>query len=114
MAVKNTKTRNYEIEYNTMCSLLRNPDFSKCLGVNYIEQAILSDCVEFRYVRKTDFLKRMDDYGRNYFIRVKKIGENVTSVSVTTQSRKITVLHDSNWVREVDKVFEFIDILLRR
>lgn len=91
-----------------------NRDFSKCIDANYIEQAVISDYVEFRYVRKTNFLKRIDDYGRNFFIKVEKIDENTTSVSVTTQSRKITVLHDSNWQKEVTKVFDFIDILLRK
>ena len=114
MAVKNTKTKQYDVEYDTMCALLRNPDFSKCLDANYIEEAILSDGVEFRYVRKTNLLKRIDDYGRNYFIKVNKKENGLTSVSISTQSRKVTVMIDTNWKKEVDKAFSFIDILLRR
>jgi hypothetical protein len=33
---------------------------------------------------------------------------------VTTQSRKVTVLFDTAWKKEVNKAFGFIDMLLRR
>lgn len=110
MAVKNTQTKNYDVSYDTLCNLFRNQDFRKCMDADYIEEAIISDYVEFRYIRKTTPFR----YGRNFFIKVKKTGENTSSVSVTTQSRKVTVLLDTSWKKEVTQVFNFIDVLLRK
>ena len=109
MAVKNTETRNYDVEYDTLCNLFRNQDFSKCIDADYIEEAIIRNYIEFRYVRKTNISR----YGRNFFIKVEKADEDITSVSVTTQSRKVTVLFDTSWKKEVTKVFDMIDILLK-
>ncbi len=109
MAIKNTKTKNYEIEYEKICNILRCPDFSKCLDAAFIEEAILSDAVEFRFIRKSTLWS----YGRNYFIKVRKIAENSTDVSITVQSRKVTVLIDPNWEQEADKAYNFIEILLK-
>lgn len=114
MAIKNTASKNYNVDFETICDVLRNPDYSTCLDATYIEEAILSDGVEFRYVRKTNLLKRINDYGRNFFIKITKESEKITNVAITTQSRKVTVLVDTNWKQEVDKAFSVIDILLRR
>lgn len=111
MAVKNTQTKEYNVPFETMRALLRKPEFSTLMDAPFIEEAILSDGVEFRYIRKTDIVRR---YGRNYFIKLQKVDDNTTSVAVTTQSRKVTVLFDTSWKREVTKVFNYMDILLSR
>lgn len=110
MAVKNTDIKTYNISSEEISAILKSTDFSKCLDADFIEEAILSDGHEFRYQKKTNAFK----YGRNYFVKIKETGENKTSVSVTTQSRKITVLFDPLWKKEVEKVFYFIDMLSRR
>lgn len=109
MAVKNTRARIYHCAFDRMCEILRSSDFSKCIDADFIEEAILSDGVEFRYVRKTDITR----YGRNFFIKVKKTEDNATHVAVTTQSRKVTVLFDTAWKKEAERIFSLMDALLR-
>ena len=110
MAVKNTSERVYSSSWEDVCRVLRNPDFSQCINADFLEEAILADGTEFRFVRKTT----MTRYGRNYNVKVKKLTESEVSIAVTTQSRKITVLIDPQWKEEVNRVFGFIDMLLRR
>ena len=57
--------------------------------MEFIEEAILSGAVEFRYCRKTN-------------------------VAVTTQSRKVTVLLDIGWEREAERVFDIMEIMLKK
>lgn len=110
MAVKNTSAKTYTAPYEDICAVLRSPDFSLCMEAEFIEEAILSDGVEFRLRRKTDITR----YGRNYFIKVKKTGENQAEVAATIQSRKVTVLLDTSWKKEAEKVFNFLNMLLRK
>lgn len=111
MAVKNQSQKTYCVPLDTISKILLNPDFCQCLGVEYIEAATYPDgAVEFRYKRKTT----MTRYGRNYFVKIKKLGENQSEVTVATQSRKVTVLFDTQWKEEVQKTFGFIDMFLRK
>ena len=110
MAVKNEMKRIYPQSAEAIGQVLRHPDFSQCLDVTYIEEAITPEGTEFRYTRKTD----MSRYGRNYFIKLVTLADGQTEVTVTTQSRKVTVLWDIPWKKEVEKAFGFIDMLLRR
>lgn len=110
MAVKNTKVQDYTMPFETVCAVLRRSDFSKLLDAQFIEEAITPDGREFRYQKKTTLMR----YGRNYFVNVKMIGENHTSVAVTTQSRKVTVLIDTSWEKEVTGIFNIMDVLLSR
>ena len=109
MAVKNSMTRTYTESADAIFRVLKSPDFSKCIDAAFYEEAILPDGNEFRYKRLTTATR----YGRNFFILVKAAGEEVT-VSVTTQSRKVTVLFDTAWKRETTRAFEFLDMLLRK
>ena len=109
MAVKNTMSKNYTVDYEKIYSALRSSDFSKLLNVSFIEEAIIADEREFRYQRKTDIIRY---YGRNFFIKVKELGEGEVCVFVTTQSRKVTVLFDTSWKLEAEKVFNILDVLL--
>lgn len=110
MAVKNSMTKIYDVPFYNICAVLRQPDFSQCVDAVLVEEAILPDGVEFRFVRKTT----MTRYGRNYFVRLVKVNDEQTSVTITTQSRKYTVLWDTSWKNEVNRTFGFIDLLLRR
>ena len=109
MAVKNTMSKTYPVDCEKIYAALRSPDFSKLLNAPFIEEAIIADEREFRYQRKTDMIRY---YGRNFFIRVKETGEGEVCVSVTTQSRKVTVLLDTSWKPEAEKVFNILDVLL--
>ena len=110
MAVKNTSTKNYAVSFDDISAVLRSPDFCKCMDAEFLEEAILPSSVEFRYKRKST----VTAYGRNYFIAVKSLDKNLVNVAVTTQSRKVTVLLDTSWKKEVEKAFGFIEMLLRR
>ncbi len=110
MAVKNTTDKIYTVSAEALYSVLRDPDFSRCIDAELIEEAIMADGVEFRFVRKTT----MQRYGRNYYIKVRKLAEAECDVAVMTQSRKVTVLFDIQWKDEVQKVYGFVDMLLRR
>lgn len=110
MAIKNTEVKEYTIASKEICSVLRSPEFVQCMRADFVEEAILSDAIEFRFRRMTDWTR----YGRNYFIKVKSDGKNGSVVSVTTQSRKLTVLIDTQWRKEVAAAFGFIDMLLKR
>lgn len=110
MAVKNSMAKVYTLPADVICGILRSPDFSKCLDATFIEEAIQPDGIEFRYIRKTVATR----YGRNFYIKVKRISEQEAGVSVTTQSRKVTVLFDTAWKREATRAFEFVELLLRR
>lgn len=109
MAIKNTEVRVLTAAYEQVCQVLRSSDFQTCLGAPFIEEAIVPDAVEFRYQRLTSWKK----YGRNYFVKLKKLDDNRTEVAVTTQSRKVTVLWDIAWKDETDKIFNYLLILLR-
>ena len=110
MAVKNTAERVYNVSWEDICRVLRNPDFSQCIDAEFLEQAIMPDGTEFRFVRKTTLTR----YGRNYNVKVKKLTDTEVNVAVMTQSRKVTVLIDPQWKAEVNRIFGFIDMLLRR
>ena len=110
MAVKNTAMKDYNVSFDKICNALRCEDFIKCLAADLTEEVILGDAREFRYVRKTDIVRY---YGRNYFVKVTPKGEDSVNVAVTTQSRKVTVLFDTAWKTEVDKIFAYIDLLIR-
>lgn len=109
MAIKNTESRIIPADFEDICAVLRDPDFSKAMQVEYVEEAILPDGVEFRYRRMSTAMK----YGRNYFVKLKK-AENATEAAVTTQSRKVTVLIDPLWKTETGRVYDFLEMLLRR
>lgn len=109
MAIKNTESRVITATYEQVCQILRSSDFQTCLDATFVEEALLPDAVEFRYQRLTSWKK----YGRNYFVKLKKLDDNRTEVAVTTQSRKVTVLWDIAWKDETDKIFNYLLILLR-
>lgn len=110
MAVKNALKRIYPQSVEIIGQVLRNPDFSQCLDAKFLEEAIMADGTEFRYIRETT----MSRYGRNYFIKLAKLPDGQTEVTVTTQSRKVTVLWDTAWKKEAERTFGFLDMLLRR
>ena len=109
MAIKNTAIKDYEVSCEKLYEILRGEDFSKLLQADFLEEAILPESHEFRFVRKTDWKR----YGRNYFVDVKAKDENVSSVAVTVQSRKVTVLLDPLWEEEVKKIYAYLDVLVR-
>lgn len=110
MAIKKTMGRTYNVSIEKIRTALRNPYFSQCLDATFKEEAILSDGIEFRYIRKSDWSR----YGRNYFVKVKKNQDGRTDVEVTTQSRKVTVLFDPNWEKEVEKIYGIINMLIEK
>lgn len=110
MAVKNGAKKIYTETEEALFSVLKSQDFCQCMDVELYEQAIVPDGHEFRYRRKTS----MTRYGRNYFAKVSKTENGEQEVTVTTQSRKVTVLLDPMWKQEVERMFGFIDMLLRR
>ena len=110
MAVKNELKRSYPQSAEVIAQVLRHPDFAQCLDARFLEEAIMADGTEFRYIRETT----MTRYGRNYFIKLVKLSDGQTEVTVTTQSRKVTVLWDTAWKKEVERTFGFLDMLLRR
>lgn len=91
--------------------ILRSSKFATLIEAEFIEEVKLqknTDCIEFRYVRKTTPLR----YGRNYFISVPQIDGDITTVTITTQSRKVTVLIDNAWKYSVDRVISVLEALL--
>lgn len=108
MAVKNSKKKTLNANYNTIMEILRNPKFATLINANLNEEAKTATCVEFRYIRKTSPLL----YGRNFFIGVPQENGDTTTVTVTTQSRKPTVLLDTVWVSEVERVISVLEALI--
>lgn len=53
-------------------------------------------------------------YGRNFFIKLMKNEQGGTDVALTTQSRKLTVLLDTQFEEETERHTVFVDMFLRR
>ena len=111
MAIKNSKQQEIKANYNVVMEILRSPKFATLIDATFTEEAKTQNginCIEFRYVKKTTMLR----YGRNFFIVVPQVDEDTTNVTVTTQSRKVTVLLDTQWKSSVDHVFNVLNALL--
>ena len=111
MAVKNSKQKEFIANYNVIMDILRNPKFATLIDAKFVEEVKTPqnpDCIEFRYVKKMTLM----DYGRNFFILVPQIDGDTTTVTVTTQSRKVTVLIDTVWESSVNRVFTVLEALL--
>ena len=111
MAVKNSKQKTFNVNYNVIMDLLRSKKFATLIDAKFTEEVVTAnnaDCVEFRYVKKMTLM----DHGRNFFISVPKVDGDTTTVTFTTQSRKVTVLVDTVWSSAVDRVITVLEALL--
>ena len=100
--------KEFNANYNTVMDVLRNPKFAALIESELAEEAKTATCIEFRYVRKMS----LTTYGRNFFVSVPMIDGNSTTVTVTTQSRKVTVLLDTVWQSEVKRVITALEAML--
>ena len=112
MAVKNKKSKGYAVSYDSLCSILRNPKVANGLEAKLMNEVTMPDGIEFQFVKAPIEVKLSSAYGRNYFVKLQRINDNNTNVTVATQSRKPTVLLDTLWLNEVNKVFLIIDTLI--
>lgn len=110
MAVKNSLSKEYRMNYKSVMDTLRNPKFAALIEAELLEEAKTATYVEFRYTRKTSIAHNR--YGRNFFIKVPQVDGNTTAVTITTQSRKVTVLLDTVWQSEVKRVFTALEAML--
>lgn len=111
MAVKNSKKKELNANYNVVMELLRSPKFATLIDAKFTEEVKIptrTDCIEFRYVKKTTLF----NYGRNFFIEVPQIEGDTTTVTITTQSRKVTVLFDTYWESSVNRIISVLEALL--
>ena len=116
MAVKNSLEKQLSANCNIVMDILRNPKFSALIEADFVEEAKTAfskegktaTCIEFRYVRKTTPLR----YGRNFFINVPQTDGDTTTVTVTTQSRKVTVVLDTVWQSEVKRVVTALEAMI--
>lgn len=111
MAVKNSKKKELNVNYNVIMEILRSPKFATLIDSKFIEEAKTQNddnSIEFRYVKKGGWF----EYGRNFFVTVPQIDGDTTTVTVTTQSRKVTVLIDTVWESSVNRVFTVLEALL--
>ncbi len=111
MAVKNSKSKTLNANYRVVMELLRSLKFATLIEAKFIEEVKTqknADCIEFRYIKKMSLL----DHGRNFFIIVPQIDGDTTTVTITTQSRKITVLIDTVWESSIDRVISVLEALL--
>ena len=111
MAVKNSKKKELHANYDVVMELLRSPKFATLIDAKFTEEVKTQkgdNCIEFRYVKKTTLL----NYGRNFFIEVPQIDGDTTTVTITTQSRKVTVLLDTVWESSVNRVISVLEALL--
>ena len=108
MAVKNSINKEIHINHNVVMEILRSSNFATLIEAEYIEEAKTATCIEFRYVRKMS----LSDHSRNFFIGVSPVDDETTMITITTQSRKPTVLFDTGWQAKVDRVAKVLEILL--
>lgn len=111
MAVKNSKKKELNANYSVIMEILRSPKFATLIDSKFTEEAKTQNgdnSIEFRYVKKLSLF----DHGRNFFITVPQIDGDTTTVTITTQSRKVTVLIDTVWESSVNRVFTVLEALL--
>ena len=108
MAVKHHKTKTYPYSKEAFFAVLNDSRFCKMFESELSEEAKTADGIEFRFVKKTNVAK----HGRNYNITVTDGESGSTKVTVTTQSRKVTVLWDPLWEKEVDHIFSILETFI--
>ena len=109
MAVKNQQTKNLPLPAAAIAEKLRSAQFGVALDADFVSEAHPGEGVyRFLYVRKTTARR----YGRNYTITLTDIGNGTSNIEVVTQSRKVTVLFDTQWRQEVARVFTITEQLL--
>ena len=108
MAIKKHETRTYDCDINLVMDALRMPRFAELINAEYIEEATTQNGTEFRYIRKSTAVR----YGRNFFINVVSNAEGKTIVTATIQSRKATVLLDTTWKIESDRIYASFETLV--
>ena len=108
MAVKNSLKKEFNVNYNVIMEILRTPKFATLIEAELVEEAKTENHIEFRYARKTT----LTSYGRNYFVTVPQIDGETTTVTITTQSKKKTVLVDIVWLSEAKRVSSVIEALI--
>ena len=107
MAVKKGESKIYNLNHTLIAEIIKDERFQRTIDAEFIEEAITPQKHEFRFIRKTTAAR----YGRNIFISINDAGNNSTTVNATVQSRKITVLIDTSWKKEVERIFSALDIL---
>ena len=111
MAVRNSKQKVLNANYNVVMDLLRSPKFATLIDAKFTEEAKTQkneNCIEFRYAKRMTLL----DHGRYFYIEVPQIDGDTTTITVTTKSRKATVLLDTQWESSVNRVISVLEALL--
>ena len=111
MAVKHSIDVYLPANYQVVMDVLRRPQFATLIEAKFTEAvkpAGTVNCIEFRYVTRMTLL----DHARNFFITVPQSDGNTTKVTITTQSRKVTVLVDSPWRSKVERVSQVLQALI--
>ena len=109
MAVKNQQTKNLPHSAALIAEKLRSARFGEALEADFVSEEHPAEGIyRFLYVRKTTARR----YGRNYTITLTDIGNGTANMAVMTQSRKVTVLFDTQWRQEVARVFTITGELL--
>ena len=108
MAVKHQKTKTFPYSKDAFFAVLSDARFYKTLEAKLLEEAKTANGIEFRFYTKTSYQK----YGRNFTVTVAGASDANSKITVSTQSRKVTVLWDPLWEKEVNRIFSVIETFI--
>ncbi len=112
MAVNHFETRSCSYTTEALFEALRSETYSKLIDAKFVREYKNADqpnTTVFRYERYTTMMR----YGRNYEVAITPKEDGTTDVGISTQSRKVTVLFDPEWKKEVEKCFVQLGLLIR-